>query len=215
MRTHTVTTYRYEELSPKAQERARDWYRDSENESNDWSEFVINDAVEIGGMLGIEFDHHPVPLHGGGTRQDPKIWWALHVQGAGACFEGRYSYAKGGAKHVREHAPGDPELHQIADALQELQRKNGYKLTATVKAGRETYWGATTIDVYKGDEELSTGDATAQGMIEALHEFMRWIYVALDREWDSRQADDYVADQLKDGDHEFTKEGRPWTGSND
>lgn len=215
-KTHTVTTYDYDELDDKARTRARDWYRNLQQDDPDWAEFTIEDAVRMGGILGIEFDHSPIPLMGGGTRPEPHIYYQLHTQGSGAYFEGRYSYAAAAATTIKAEAPQDTELRRIARELHQLQRKHAYRLTARVKhQGQATYSRATYIEVYKGDEELSpeelgVDEPAAQELRQLLRDFMDWIYEQLHAEWDSRQTDEYIEAQLKDGDYEFTKEGKVW-----
>lgn len=45
--THTILSYKFEELSPKAKERARDWFRESALDY-DWWDSTYEDAASIG-----------------------------------------------------------------------------------------------------------------------------------------------------------------------
>ena len=88
-RTKTITLYTFDELSDKAKERARDWYR-SCRDSNDF-EHVISDAVCVLEILGVSLSTHEVRLMGGSTRRDPNVWWQVgYMQSDGAAFEGSY-----------------------------------------------------------------------------------------------------------------------------
>ena len=45
--THTVISYKFEELSPKAKEKARDWFREGALDY-DWWDSTYEDAASIG-----------------------------------------------------------------------------------------------------------------------------------------------------------------------
>ena len=112
-----TTVYRLDELSDAAKEKARAWYRQT-GFDHDWFEFVYDDFERICAIIGVDLKTVPVRLYGGGTRQKPCIWFSgFWSQGDGACFEGRYGYAKDAPRKIRDHAPKDGELHRIADAL--------------------------------------------------------------------------------------------------
>lgn len=160
--------------------------------------------------MGIEIDRKRVPLMNGSTRSDPCIWFSgFSSQGDGACFEGRYGYTKGAAQAVRQHAPIDTELHQIADELRAIQRRHFYRLTAHVKHhGHYYHEHCTDIDVCNnvtGDET----DAATAGVIKTLfHDFMRWIYKQLEAEHDYLLSDEAVDESIVCNEYEFTEEGK-------
>ena len=107
MRTEALHIYTYEELSDEAKAKARDWYR--KNDDNEYSEFVIDDAKEVAALMGWEID---------------KVYYSgFWSQGDGACFEGIMRYNKGCAKLVKAYT-NDAELNRIAEAWQDLQRRN-------------------------------------------------------------------------------------------
>ena len=134
-----TTVYRLDELSDAAKEKARAWYRQAAFD-HDWFEFVYDDFECICAIIGVDLKTVPVRLYGGGTRQKPCIWFSgFWSQGDGACFEGRYGYAKDAPRKIRDHAPKDGELHQIADALQAIQRRSFYQLHATA-THRDRYY---------------------------------------------------------------------------
>jgi hypothetical protein len=127
-----TTVYRLDELSGTAQEKARARYREGAFD-HDCFEFVYDDFERICEILGVELKTRAVGLMGGGTRQERCIWFSgFWSQGDGACFEGRYGYAKGARHTIRDHAPRDGELHRIAGALHAVQRRNFYQLHAAI-----------------------------------------------------------------------------------
>lgn len=158
-RTIEVQLYKFDELSDKAKETARQWWRDLESADFGGHGELWEPAQTAAQILGITFDDRAVPLHGGGTRIEPKIWYSgFWSQGDGASWEGRYEYAKGCAKKIRAEFGDDPKLYAIADELTAIQKANGYRLTARVKtSGQEVHDGAMDIEVFKGDDEIFTG----------------------------------------------------------
>ena len=92
-----TTVYRLDELSEAAKDNARAWYREG-GFDYDWYDAVCEDFQSIAEILGIRFRTRTVRLMGGGTRQDPCIWFrGFWSQGDGACYEGVWRYASGAA----------------------------------------------------------------------------------------------------------------------
>jgi hypothetical protein len=74
-RVTETTVYQFDELSDEAKEKAREWYRQGNVTTRFWSECTIDDAKEIGKLLGMDIDN----IYFSG-------FWS---QGDGACFEGK------------------------------------------------------------------------------------------------------------------------------
>lgn len=214
-RTITTQVYQYEELTDKAKERARDWYREASAGDNYFAEATIEDAVRMGGMLGITIDTRPYKTMGGKTMHEPAIYWQLHVQGAGASFDGRYEYRKGSARAIAKEAPpqpsdeprrGNTELCRIARELAELQRRHAYRLTARVKVGdNSVHQYAANVEVFDGDNEAD--EPTSNAVRDLLRDFMVWIYHTLDAEYDYHMSDEAVAETIEANEYEFTEDG--------
>ena len=209
----TTTVYTYAELGAKAQEKARDWYRRSEDESGDhyYAEHVIEEAAEIIlPAIGVTVKTHPVKLRGGTTRQDPSIWWSgFSSQGDGACFEGSYSYQKGSIAKLHAQVI-DPVLDGIARDLMVVQRKYGYQLTAVI-THRGTYSHAfsTEIEVEytgKGTRDVTAADVYA--VRDALRGLMNWIYRQLEASYDDSRSDAVVAENIEANEYTFTIDGK-------
>ena len=151
--TKTRTLFQFDELTDSAKRKARDWYREASAGDDFGAECVYEDAAQCAEIMGIDLRTRQAKLMNGGTRMDPCIYYSgFWSQGDGACFEGSYEYAKGAAKAIRAHAPVDKELHRIADELQELQRANFYRLTATMRhRGRYYHSGCMDVDVAGND----------------------------------------------------------------
>jgi hypothetical protein len=201
--TIVETHYSYEELSDSAKEAARDWYREG-NLDYDWWEHIYSDVEEIGNLLGIERDRKP---HGRGN--GPCIWFSgFSSQGDGACFEGRYSYAKSCAKAVRSHAPQNTKLHRIADELQALQRKYFYRLEARAShSGSYYHSGCMSVDVSLRSGEDAPREAE-DGIRQLLRDFADWIYRQLEQEHDWQQSDEQIAEGIIANEHKFYENGK-------
>jgi hypothetical protein len=200
MRTVETVVYQYDELSPEAQETARDWFlKDFELEAD----FVLEDAARVAALLGIEFDTHAVALYGGGTRQEPNIYWSgFSTYGDGACFEGHYAYAPGSVKAVKAYAPLDKELHSIAQQLQDVQKRHSYRLTAQCKHSGH-YYHSGCMDVLVDDSQEIYVVLTA-----ALRDFADWIYSQLQAEYHYQVSPDNVEEAIRANEYEFTSDSK-------
>ena len=188
MRTQTTTVYTFDELDARAKDRARDWWRHVEEGDNFWAEAVIEDAARMAAILGIELTTSPVKLMGGGTRQDPQVYWSLGGQGSGACFVGRYRYKAGSVKAIASEAapvsPANIELNRIARELMELQKAHFWRLSAKVEhRGNYSHEHATTITVYNEQTGNEADADTTEALADLLRDFMRWIYGGLEAEY--------------------------------
>jgi hypothetical protein len=198
--TITKTAYPYAELSPEAQETARQWYANLIG-SDEIGDSVVSDAAEVADRLGISFKTRPVKLHGGGTRYDPCVYWTLsYCQRDGAHFEGSYSYKKGSVATVCSYAPEDIKLHDIARRLYAVQRRNFYRITADVTQGRGYEHGAT-INV----DNVNEKDAVT--VAECLRDFMRWIYDQLRANYNYLTSDEQVAEAIEANGYLFDEDG--------
>jgi hypothetical protein len=206
MRTIETVVYQYDELSPEAQEKAREWFlRGFEFEAD----FVLEDAARGAALLGIEFDTHTVDLYGGGTRQEPNIYWSgFSSQEDGACFEGRYAYAPGSVKAVKAYAPEDKDLHSIAQQLQDVQKRNFYHLTAMTQHHKHYYHNGCMTVTVEDSREIEVSDTAEEEITEALRAFADWIYSQLQAEYDYQISDKAVAESIRENDYEFTVDGK-------
>lgn len=207
--TMIVQTFLFEELSDSAKERARAWWRES-RDSHDM-DHVVDDFITIAEMLGVEIATRPVRLYGGGTRQEPKVWWShFYCQGQGACFEGTYRYKKGALAEVKAYAPKDEALHRIACALQDIQKANFYQLRA--KIGHSgPYHHAYSMDIEVTRESDTYQDMTEgaeEAVIEALRDLANWLLRQLLAEDEYQNSDEYVDEAITINEYRFTEDGR-------
>jgi hypothetical protein len=193
MRVETITRtlYQFDELSDKAKENARDWYRNL-IDSNDYDS-VIDDAKAIAKLMGIEITN---------------IYWSgFSSQGDGACFEGTYQYKKGSVKAVKEYAPKDEKLHSIVESLFNIQKRNGYGLQAKVfQFGRYYHSNCVRIEVER--EKFGFSNKDENELKETLKDYMNWIYKQLDEENDYLYSAEHIDDTIRANEYEFTENGK-------
>ena len=203
MRTTVHKLFKYEELDDTAKDKAKDWYRQFVfADSCDW-EFVFEGAVQAANILGIDIDHRR------GSREPAIYFSGFWSQGDGACFEGSYRYAKGATKKIREYAPQDKELHRIADELQNIQRRNFYKLCARMThSGRYSHSGCMDVSVWHYDGLYrDIGDAEDE-VTQLMRDFADWIYDQLEKEYEYQCSDSVVEESIIANDYEFYDDGR-------
>lgn len=211
MHTITTTVYTFDELDERAKERARDWWRSSSfSDSNDW-DHVYADAERIGSLMGIEISQRTFKTVGGGSGSEPCIFFSgFSSQGDGACFEGCYRYKKGGVKAVMSEAPTDKELARIVKALQDVQRRHFYALTASCKH-RGYYQHSGCMHVEVEDDRYryrDIGDAE-DDIAQLMRDFADWIYKQLENEYEYQNSTEVVDEMLKANQYTFTEEGKP------
>lgn len=204
-----TTVYRLDELSETAKDKARAWYREG-GFDYDWYDAVYEDFQRIAEILGIRFKTRTARLMGGGSRQEPCIWFrGFWSQGDGACWEGFYSYCKNASAEIRAYAPRDETLHGIADALQAIQRRNFYQLRAEVGHRGHYYheYGmAISVERASPVSQEMTGDAE-DVIVEALRDLARWLYRQLEHEYNYLSSDGVVDETILANSYTFTETG--------
>lgn len=202
--------YKFDELSERAKENARAWYREC-GFDYDWHEFVFEDFGRICECLGVRLKTSPVRLVGGGTRNEPKIHFTgFWSQGDGASFQALYSYRKGTPRAIWDYAPKDTTLHGIADRLQAIQRRNFYQLRADV-SHRGHYYHEYCMAISVERESPTHQDMTADAedaVIEALRDLARWLYRQLESEFNALNSDEMVDASIVANAYTFTASGR-------
>lgn len=198
------------ELSDRAKEEARSWYRRGVDHV-DWYDAVFEDFEAICRILGVTIRTRSVPLMGGGFGTRNCIYFSgFYSQGDGACFIGSYGYEKGSTRAIRSYAPRDVELHRIADALAEVQRRNFFQLYAEI-SHRGRYYHEFCMDISVARNSSTYQDMTTDAddiVIDALRDLARWPYRQLEREWDFLNSDEMVDEGIIANAFTFTEDGQ-------
>lgn len=141
-----------------------------------------------------------------------KIYYSgFWSQGDGACFEGCMRYAKGCANTVKKYAPRDEELHRIAQAWQDLQKKNFYSLLAIVRHRGHYYHEYCTAfdceDTRENHGYLENAE-TEKAIIEIARDFMRWIYKQLENAYEYETSEDNFKELCEANNYTFLECGK-------
>lgn len=203
-RERIETVYKFDELSDRAKERAREWYREGALDYEWWA--CCYDTIEtLGNLLGISFDTKSVPLMNGSTRQDPRIYFTLD-HGGGVSINGHYSYRKGSVEAVRQEF-GDTEPVRIAQALQKAQARGFYKFTANLRGTGRDEDTRIEVDHENMGYEIGPLHRAAEDIRDTLGDFVHWAYKLLDGEWEYINSDEYVDENIRINEYEFDEEG--------
>lgn len=212
--TTTIGLYKFEELSDEAKEVARQWYR--EGVATDFDpEFILDDAVEVAKLLGIEFKTKPVQLYGGGYRYCPQIHWSgFHNQGDGASFTATYSAVVDAERAIKAHASQDDELHTIAIALDAIQKEYRHTVRASVANNRGHYYHSGCMYaeyvVYDSDDdggEQDTESELEENVLQIMRQFADWIYDQLRKQYEYEMSNESVDESIIANEYEFTEDG--------
>ena len=204
MRTVEKTLYKYEELSDRAKQKARECYLEGGLDYN-WWEYLYEDFARVAEILGITLSEKPVPLMNGKCRYEPEIYFSgFYHQGSGSSFCGTYGYAKGAVAKIKKYAPQDEELHRIAQGLQDVQRSHFYRLTADITSARDHY-----IRVEVGDSENPYRDIgeAEDGVRELMNDFNDWMFKCLQDEYEYLTSDEAVEESIVANEYEFDEYG--------
>lgn len=204
MRTVEKTLYKYEELSDRAKQKARECYLEGGLDYS-WWEYSYEDFARVAEILGITLSQRSVPLMSGKCRYEPEIYFSgFYHQGSGSSFCGTYGYAKGAVARIKKYAPQDEELHRIAQGLQDVQRRHFYRLTADITSVRDHY-----IRVEVGDSEnpyRDIGDAE-DDVRELMNDFNGWMFKCLQDEYEYLTSDEAVEESIVANEYEFDEYG--------
>ncbi len=198
MKTIKINIYSFDELSDKAKEKARQWYREGFDFqfSND---IVIEEAKNIFKFVGYDIS---------------KIYYSgFSSQGDGACFEGSWKASDVNASALKTFCPLDQTLHKIADQLEKISKDYPYAYLRVNHSGHYSHKYCTDFNISivdeNGDENCSTGAAEAEkSLIEVSRDAMDWIYRQLEKNYNWEMEDCHVEESIKNNEYTFTEEGK-------
>lgn len=204
MRIVEKTLYKYEELSDRAKQRARECYLEGGLDYS-WWEFCYDDFARVAEILGIDLSQRAVPLMNGKCRYEPEIYFSgFYRQGSGSSFCGTYGYAKGAVAKIKEYAPQDKELHRIAQGLQDVQRRHFYRLIADITSVHDNYIRVEVEDSENRYRDIGDAEDDVRGL---MNDFNDWMFKRLQDEYEYLTSDEAVAESLITNEYEFDEEG--------
>jgi hypothetical protein len=180
MRQVAINICTFNELSDKAKEKARDWYRSCQDASD--FEFTRDDIISVALLCGFY--------------ETAKLWWSVgYCQSDHATLEGLWSAARVRTETIKQEYPQDVRLHQIAEQFAELARQNPAMSFVT----NDRY---IVGDIDEAEQEDVYNDARI-----AVQSFNRWAYEQLRKQADWLYSEEYVDEALTSNDYEFTEDG--------
>lgn len=202
-----TTVYLYNELTPKAQAVARQWYREGEAGNNDFAESLTDkgcDFETVAKLLGWSISN---AKHREGSLA---IYWSgFSSQGDGLCFEGDWKAGNVDAAGLKAHAPLDTELHRLADAYARLASEFPSGTGISEHAGRYSHEYSVVLDFGSdGEVRINPTEAMKQAFTNESRALMRWMYRALEAEHDYQNSDVQVTDAIVSNEYEFLENGK-------
>lgn len=196
------TVYQFSELSDKAKEKAREWFRSCSDSSD--LDSVVTDFCSIAEIIGIELSTHSVHLRNGKTRDEPDVYFSVgYCQSDYAAFSGTWKYKARCLKAIKGYAPQDTALHSIVSDWQALQKTSFYQLRAVCSARRDNQY---VDEVYRYDENTVDGDIEIE-VGNIVDRLASWLYSALREEVDYQSSDSFVDEVITTSDYEFYENG--------
>ena len=190
--------FTFEELSDSAKEKARDWYREG-NLSFDWWGGVYETAETAAKLLGIDIDRK--------TRNSsqPAIWFSgFYCQSDYCAIEANYHYQKGSVKAIKAEFPNDTELQAITKGLQDVQKRNFYKLGARMS---QTFRNNQSVDVWHCEDNYRDIGEDEELLADILKDFSYWVFSALEKEYEYLNSDECIDDGILANEYQFTEDG--------
>lgn len=195
MKTHTITTYSFSELSDDAKKTAiRNQCAVAADDFTD--EFVKEDFAVIASALGFAI-------------ADIR-WSGFGSQGDGASFTGEwFSYLVKPDK-VKDHAPQDAELHAIADKLALVAKEVPGAGCTLTHFGRYVHEMTMEFEAHYIDCWINGTDSFTR-FVEQSRALARWLYRQLQNDYDGATGEQAAAEFLQDSDYDFTADGKVYS----
>lgn len=201
MRTETITReiFTFDELSPEAQERAIDNNRYINVRYSDWSDSTVEYVQELCATFGLDIEK--------------VLFSGFCSQGDGAMFVAQYRYKKGGINALAAYSSRVPEeVKTVAADLQELQKRNFYRIEAKTKHDNGHYYHYNSMDVDTWDTQTGCSlkfyeNGAEKELTEILRRLARWVYRILESDYEDQTSDEAIKETIEANGYEFTADG--------
>lgn len=189
-RIKETTVYAFDELSEKAKNKAIEKLYDI-NVDYEWDEYTIDEFKSI--LEKIGFSHTKINYSG------------FSSQGDGLSFTGYYSYNKGSLKAIIEEFPLWIELHKIVKNIQDIQRKNFYRIEGNIVRKNNYYCHENTVAFCTENQYLHSDiDKEIECEFRSL---MKEFYSNLEKEYDYLTSEEAIIETIEANEYEFDAEG--------
>ena len=209
------TVFKFEELSDKAKEKARAWFRDG-NDDTHWADVVYEDAATLGAYMGIDLRTRTEKARNG----EPmcglvNIYYSgFWSQGDGACFEGNWHAKAIDVAGLKQAAPQDTKLHVIADGLAAVAKDYPEARATTKHSGHYYHSGCMAVDWNVGTHPTEDDpphswydDFDSDSLTDLLRSFADWIYRQLEEAYEQENSNEQVDENIICNEYEFYEDG--------
>lgn len=188
MKTTTITSYNYNELSKEAREKARELCRDINVGYDGWADFIIDEYKEKLDNLGYD---------------NTKIYYdGFYSQGDGACFMADVNIEKWILTHKVKT--------RFKKLLDELKRGIWANIVITHSSN---YYYATSTNVNSeasidmSDKAYKQLDEVVEWVKEEREKMGNELYRELEKEYYYLISDEAVSETIRVNEYQFTKNG--------
>lgn len=195
------TEFKFSELDDSAKDTAREKYREG-SLRHDWREFVYEDAIRIGALMGIEITIRF-------KINSPDIYFSgFRSQGDGCCFNGTLYIRdlKGAVERIKDQAPRDERLRHLAADAEALHTQFTVRwITERLKGNIDEVDDNLAVEIVGNDLYYLTrtkpnsemiDNKMKSGMNELVSGFADWIYHQLEAEYDYQNSNACVDEAL-------------------
>lgn len=205
MRIVSKTVYFYSELSEPAQANARDWYRRASDGDSFSAECVLDDAETIGGFFGLDMRQRKSRDKNNNPVYAQSIYYSgFSSQGDGACFAATWRADSIDLAGLASHAPRDKELARIGA---EFARIAAIDPAASFRVKHKGHYSHERCTEFEFNEANKLTDDMQRDLIEAARDFMRWIYRALEKDYEFQNSDESIIENIECNEYEFDIDG--------
>lgn len=189
MKTVSVDLYTFDELTDKAKERARDWYKTDYPDSDMLSEPVYDMAREAFAFFGVETSG----IYFSG-------FWS---QGDGASFTGEFRAGLiSPAANIAAEFPTDETLRGLHARLIAI----GHPEDSRIKITRSGHYAHShTMDLNDADEYSRDDERELLAILRGLAD---WLYRLLESEYEYLVSDECVDESILSNGYHFTIDGK-------
>lgn len=217
----TFKVYEFNELSEFAKEVARDKWKEADRNGYFWSEFILEETEEQLNLLGFDVRRQ-------GNRR--MIWWSgFYSQGDGACFEGRWWASMCQADKVAKgwgESEQTAEIKRCAEIIGKVAAEYPNASAKLTHSGHYYHYNSISFDCDCGEPDFVVLDNEADEskwhdwvdafpedeFIEACRDLMKWLYKSLEDEYDGRNKDEFIDQELVNSDKLFLENGEEYLG---
>lgn len=191
MRTEQIEIFTFAELSPEAQERAIERWR---NRGEFFHDFVIeewNDILRACGWSEVEINYS-----------------GFCSQGDGASFTGRFDGREIDEAKFRQYFEPNSDSDWILVGFIEYESCSAKLRRTSRHYSHENTVGVDWMEEATGDDFVTVeSTATEDDFLSHCRAVMREIYRALEREYDWQMSDEYIRESIEANELEFLATG--------